>query len=221
LRKLFKNPKVVGTAAFWGTKLLKYTLQIKVQAHPDYKNDQPYLFAFWHGKQLLPVLQLVRHNTPNTALVSPSRDGELLAVWLQKLGYDIVRGSSRDNNVRSTVQLLQRLQAGHSVGFGVDGPIGPMYQVKPGIIYMAQKCNIPIVPLGSAFSRKWLFNKAWDHYQVPKPFARAGYYIGEPIIINKNTDLERANIELGYLLHRAECKAAELLFDCNTSYKGV
>jgi lysophospholipid acyltransferase (LPLAT)-like uncharacterized protein len=212
LRKLLKNPAVTGRVAFWLANILRLTWKVQIQAHPNYRQDQPYLFAFWHGKQLLPVLQLVQHKTPNVALVSPSRDGNLLEFWLRKLKYVVVRGSSRDSNVRSTIQLLQKLREGCSVGFGVDGPIGPMYQVKPGITYMAQKCNIPIVPLGSAFDRKWVFNKAWDHYQIPKPFARVGYYIGEPIIIDANTNLEKANIELGYLLHQAEYKAAELLF---------
>ena len=57
-------------------------------------------------------------------------------------------------------------------------------------------------------SKKLISTKAWDRYQIPKPFARVGYYIGEPFVIDKDMDLSKANIELGYLLHRAEYKAA-------------
>ena len=211
MSRLFKNPTLTGTIAFWVANMLQYTLQLKVKAHPEYQNDRPYLFAFWHGKQLLPVLQLVYHNTPKAALVSPSRDGNLLAVWLKKLNYDVIRGSSRDGNVRSTVGLLRKLKTGFSVGFGVDGPIGPIYQVKPGIIYMAQKCNIPIVPLGSAFASKWILHRAWDRYQIPKPFTKAGYYIGKPFVVDKSMDLDKACVEVGNLLQEAEHRAAELL----------
>lgn len=212
MKKLLKNPNLIGSTAFWLANILQTTWQIKIVAHQNYKNNQPYLFAFWHGKQLLPVLQLIHHQTPKVALVSPSRDGNLLESWLKKLGYDIIRGSSREDNIRSTVQMLQKLRAGFSVGFGIDGPIGPIYQVKPGITYMAQKCNIPIVPLASACDQKWIFTKAWDRYQIPKPFARVGYYIGEPMVIDPSADLEQASVDLGYALHRAEYKAAELLF---------
>ena len=211
MKKLLNNPAVTGRLAFWLANIFKITWHIKVVAHSNYCNNKPYLFAFWHGKQLLPVLQLVHHKTPKTALVSPSRDGNLLQFWLKKLGYDIIRGSSRDGNVRSTVRMLSKLRDGYSVGFGVDGPIGPIYQVKPGIIYMAQKCNIPIVPLGSAFSNKWILNKAWDKYQIPKLFSKVGYYIGEPIVFEQGNDLEQASVKLGDLLHEAENKAAELL----------
>lgn len=211
MKKFLKNPAITGSAAFWLGNILQASLRITIAANPAYQNDKPYLFAFWHGKQLLPVLQLVHHKTPKVALVSPSRDGALLEYWLKKLHYDIIRGSSRDGNVRSAVAMLQKLKAGYSVGFGVDGPIGPIYQVKPGITYMAQKSNVPIVPLGSAFANKWIFEKAWDRYQIPKPFTHAGYYIGEPFVVEKGMNLEKANIKLEALLHKVEEKAAELI----------
>ena len=211
MKKLLKNPLVAGTAAFLVSKALHATLRITTAAHPSYNNKQPYLFAFWHGKQFLPVLQLVQHKTPKVGLVSPSRDGALLEVWLKNLHYDIIRGSSRDGNIRSTVAMIQKLKAGFSVGFGVDGPIGPIYKIKPGILYMAQKCNVPIVPLGSAFSSKWVLEKAWDRYQIPKPCARAGYYIGEPFVVTPDMDQEQARLDLEVLLQQAEATAAELI----------
>lgn len=211
MKKIFKNPKILGNCAFYYCKILQATLRLQVTAHPNYNNKQPYLFAFWHGKQLLPIQQLVKHLTPNVALVSPSRDGEILATWLTKLGYDVIRGSSRDGNVRGTVAMLQKLKQGCSVGFGVDGPIGPIYQVKPGITYMAQKSKVAIIPLGSAFAKKWTLHKAWDKYEIPQPFSKASYYIGEPFLVTDDMDLTEANTTLEQLLQNAEAKAQELL----------
>lgn len=211
LKKLFNLPNILGNIAFYLANLCKFTWRIKVVAHPDYQLNSPYLFAFWHGKQLLPVLQLVQHKTKKIALVSPSQDGSILAAWLAKLGYEVIRGSSRASNVKSTMQMLKKLRAGYSLGFGIDGPIGPLYQVKPGIIYLALKCKIPIVPLVSVCPRKWVVAKAWDRYQIPKPFSKISYYIGKPIILAKDVDITQASIELGYALHRATYQAAKLL----------
>jgi lysophospholipid acyltransferase (LPLAT)-like uncharacterized protein len=205
------NPNLVGYLAYLITRLLAKTIRLKVYSSDKYSNTMPYLFAFWHGKQLLPVMQLVYHKTPNVALVSPSRDGNILSTWLEKLGYTVLRGSSRDNNVRSLVAMVKKLQQGCSLGFGIDGPIGPIYQVKPGMTYLARKTNMAIVPLGSAFAKKWILEKAWDKYQIPKPFTRAVYYIGEPIFVPQDADLEVYNKLLENKLMEAEGKAEELL----------
>ncbi|MFX5622524.1 DUF374 domain-containing protein, partial [Acinetobacter baumannii] len=88
--------------------------------------------------------------------ISPSKDGDLLTVWLKKLGYEVIRGSSRHQNISALAGMIRKLKKGYSLGFGIDGPIGPIYKVKPGMTHMAQKLGIPIVPVGSAFSQKWV-----------------------------------------------------------------
>ena len=203
--------KALGLLAYWVANVLHTTLTVKVIAHPDYQIDQQYLFAFWHGKQFLPVLELQRHETKRAVLVSPSKDGDLLCVWLKKLNYEIIRGSSRHKNISSLVEMMRKLKQGHSLGFGIDGPIGPIYKVKPGMTHMAQKYQIPIIPMGSAFSRKWVITKAWDKYEIPKPFAKAVLYIGNPILIGKETELQIANLDLEEAIHRSEAEAHSLL----------
>jgi lysophospholipid acyltransferase (LPLAT)-like uncharacterized protein len=205
--------QILGRLAYMVTLLLKSTLTICVSRHPDYDLQQQYLFAFWHGKQLLPVWELRRQvaGTKRAVLVSPSKDGDLLTVWLKQLGYKVIRGSSRRRNVSALVLMMRQLKDGYSLGFGIDGPIGPIYKVKPGMTHMAQKLNIPIVPVGSAFSQKWLVKKAWDKYEIPKPFSKASFYLGQPYYVKPDADLETSNQELEVLIHEAETKALALL----------
>lgn len=205
------NMKYLGFIVHHLTSILQKTLRIKIHAHKHYQPTQPYLFAFWHGKQLLPVLELVHHQTKRAALVSSSRDGEMLATWLEKLNYEVVRGSSRKNNVSALTGMMRKLKAGYSMGFGIDGPIGPIYKVKPGMTHMAQRCGIAIIPVGSAFSRKWIMQKAWDKFEIPKPFARAVFYVGEPLFIQADGNLEAFNLLLETRIHEAEQKAESLL----------
>lgn len=203
--------KILGLLAYGIANLLRTTLTVEVISHPDYQINQQYLFAFWHGKQFLPVLELQNHETKRAVLVSPSKDGDLLSVWLKKLNYEIIRGSSRHKNISALVGMMRKLKEGHSLGFGIDGPIGPIYKVKPGMTHMAQKYQIPIIPMGSAFSRKWIIAKAWDKYEIPKPFAKAVLYIGKPIWIGENLDLQVANLDLEEAIHRSEAEAHTLL----------
>lgn len=205
MRAWWKNPALIGNTAHLASRLLITTMRINVQKHESIDYSQPHLFAFWHGKQLLPAITLSKMvRTPKCVMASPSRDGAMLAVFLQKFGYEILRGSSRDNNVRALLAMKNKLQNGYSIGFGIDGPIGPMHVVKPGIVFLSQKCNIPIIPVGCAFNNNWVFHKAWDKFQVPKPFAKAAMVLAEPYTVSPETDIETACRELERRLFAAE-----------------
>lgn len=203
--------QLLGRLAYYITTLLKKSLFITVTKHPDYNPNRPCLFAFWHGKQLLPVweLRLQLNQSKQAVLVSPSRDGDLLTVWLQKLGYEVIRGSSRRQNISALTSMVRKVKEGYSLGFGIDGPMGPIHKVKPGMTHIAQKWGIPIIPVGSAFSRKWVIEKAWDKYEIPKPLSKAVLYLGKPFFIEPDMALETCNLELENRIHEAEAKAAD------------
>lgn len=208
-----RNPKLIGISAYYIFRTLAFTLRVKVQVHGGIDRAQPYLFAFWHGKQLLPSLLAVNYGfTHNTcAMVSPSRDGSLLTAYLNKAGFQIIRGSSRDNGYAALLNLKSKLHQNVSVSFAVDGPIGPQYSIKPGIIYLAKKTGLPIVPIGTAFSNAWIFKKAWDKFQIPKPFARARLVLGDPFFVPDNMTIEEALEQLGEKLHVVEQQAYKLI----------
>lgn len=204
--------RFLGFIAYYLTSLLHKTLSVTVECHPDFDTQKQYLGAFWHGKQLMPVLKMSHYLKKGAVLVSSSRDGDILATWLSQLGYTVIRGSSRHNNIRALAQMIRALKEGYSLGFGVDGPIGPIYKVKPGMTHMAQKCGVEIIPMGSAFSRKWIVTKAWDRYEIPKPFAKVAFYIGKPVFVDKEAELEHYNLLLEERIQEAEAHAASLLF---------
>src|SRR5688572_3900811 len=103
MRKWWREcPVVMGTIAYWILRSLSKTLRIRVYKDQEIDSHRPYIFAFWHGKQLLPSFVLRRHHhTPLCALVSPSQDGEIIATYLAKCGFDLVRGSSRQQAAAS------------------------------------------------------------------------------------------------------------------------
>lgn len=200
--------QILGRTIYAITSILKSSVHIHIDCDPEYNTEQQYLFAFWHGKQLLPVWTLRKlHKTEGAVLISPSKDGDILSVWAKQLGYEVIRGSSRHKNISALAAMQRRLKQGHALGYGIDGPIGPIHKVKPGMTHMAQKFHIPIVPVGSAFSEKWVVEKAWDKYEIPKPFSKASLYLGKPFIVEKGLDLDACNLQLENLIHDAEAKA--------------
>lgn len=104
--------------------------------------------------------------------------------------FDIIRGSSGKKGVRSLIRIIKRLKEGYTFGTAVDGPRGPAYKIKPGMLYVAEKSGVEIIPVGVAFDKKWIFEKSWDKMQIPKPFSKAVIYFGKPIKVTKENNNE-------------------------------
>lgn len=212
MRKWWKNPRFLGNAAYYLMHVISFTMRVKIVTHPTIDAKAPYLFAFWHGKQFLPALNVPRvHFTRGGILASPSRDGAIITTMLQKMGYEVIRGSSRDRAAGALLNVKRKLKQGVSMGFAIDGPIGPIHTVKPGMPFLAQKCNTAIIPIGSAYQKYWVFRKAWDKFQLPKPFTKAALVMGEPFIVSPEADIHLICKELENRINMAEAQAEQLL----------
>lgn len=203
--------KMLATFAYYTLHCLYLTLKVEVVFHPDYRSDNQYLGAFWHGKMFIPMFAARSHQTKMAVLVSPSKDGDIVSDWLNKLGYETVRGSSRKNNVSALVEMLRKLKEGYSIGIIVDGPLGPLHKVKPGIVHMAQKLEVEIVPVGVAIKRKWVISRAWDKFELPKPFSKAVMYSGTPLKIPNDADPHSYCVIVEQAMQDAERAAANRL----------
>jgi lysophospholipid acyltransferase (LPLAT)-like uncharacterized protein len=140
------------------------------------------IYAFWHGRQFL-----LFHHHRDTGIVIPaseSRDGEIQAGILKRFGFDVVRGSSKRKGDRALLGLVDGLRKGKSIALAVDGPRGPIYEVKQGVTYLAGKLNKVIVPVSTGARRFWILEKIWDKYLLPVPFTEAVIVYGESITVN-------------------------------------
>lgn len=156
------------------------------------------IYAFWHGRQFL-----LFHCHRDSGIVIPaseSRDGEIQANILHHFGYEVVRGSSKRKGDRALLGLVDALRNGKIIAVGVDGPRGPVYQAKPGVLYLAGKLGIPIVPGTTSAKRRRILEKIWDKLLIPLPFTQGVLLYGEPIIVKgiseAETEAKRNELEL-------------------------
>jgi len=139
-----------------------------------------FIFAFWHSRQFF--LGYARRNDHIKVLVSESADGEYIARVIRFFGMDTVRGSTSRGGARALVRLKGALRQGWLVGITPDGPRGPAGVAQQGVIALAQKSGLPIIPLSFGAARAKVFN-SWDRYVVPYPFNRIAVTYGDPIHI--------------------------------------
>ncbi|MEI7589734.1 MAG: lysophospholipid acyltransferase family protein [Deltaproteobacteria bacterium] len=115
-------------------------------------------------------------------IVSASHDGDVLAYVLAKIGARPIRGSSSYRGKEAMNALVDDFTYNNFALHALDGPTGPIGQVKSGIIRIAQKTGVPIFPIYVAIDRAWRL-KSWDRMLVPKPFAVITMYWGKPFYI--------------------------------------
>lgn len=218
------SPKLIGAVGHFMSQCLVKTLRVDIRVHPSVVVENQYIHAFWHDKQFAPIMLLANSafgKGKHACFVSASNDGEMLAQWLKRLGYKLVRGSSSRKALSGLVNLINITKEGYSVGITADGPRGPAHKAKTGAAYIAYKAGIGLLPIGVAYSAKWQFNKAWDKYQLPKPFAKAVIYVGEPIAITDMSDTDSVIANVDKEINASDLQALKILENDSESAKFI
>ena len=122
-------------------------------------------------------------------MISKSRDGDMIAYAVERLDFKTVRGSKTRGGSTATLELIERLKNGESGAITIDGPKGPKYVVKKGIVEIARITGIPIVPMSFYCGKRgWIEFKTWDNFRYPIPFKKILNIYGDPIYVPKDAD---------------------------------
>lgn len=180
----------------WTTRIYWFKTEEFLELEKQGKN---YIYAGWHNQQLF--LLYPYRGQKICALISQSKDGEYIARVLPYFGMKAVRGSSTRGGARALIELIRAVREGYHPMLTPDGPRGPIYQVHPGILYLARKTGLPIIPAATALSHKFKVN-SWDKMRVPLPFGKTAFFYGKMMYITPETDLKAAAAELKKELDR-------------------
>jgi lysophospholipid acyltransferase (LPLAT)-like uncharacterized protein len=144
------------------------------------------IFAFWHNRSFMGSFwwRWLLPRAPVCAMISRSLDGEILARVLRYIGADSVRGSEYDGGTAALKAAAGVLRDGVNLCITPDGPRGPLYAMKPGLVALARLSGKPIVPFAYDCTRKWLLN-SWDDFIVPLPGGHTEFVFGEPIVVDR------------------------------------
>ncbi len=170
-----------------------------------------YIIGLWH-QNIFAALQV--EDRKHLVLISPSKDGEFVAVTCKKLGHEAVRGSSNKRASEAMNEMGKLMNQGIPAAISIDGPRGPKYDVKAGIIEIARRTGGMVVPMSPIPEKYWEFKKAWDQFRVPKPFTKITVVYGEPFAVPPETtgeDFEAMRVRLKQALFDTEKKARELM----------
>jgi lysophospholipid acyltransferase (LPLAT)-like uncharacterized protein len=146
------------------------------------KEGQNYVVAFWHGSMLLPWY--LHKGKNSVALISRSKDGDLLAKALRNWDYTVIRGSSSKGGDIALGIMIDYARNNYNIAVTPDGPRGPKQQFKAGAVVAAKKSGIPLILAGVGYQKKTKL-KSWDSFAIPHPFSRVKVVYSEPVLIDK------------------------------------
>ncbi len=184
---LFRLEGILGACLL---RLWRRSLRVHALDQPQ--NGHPCVYALQHRDLLLLTLQ--RIDCGIAVMVSRSRDGELIARPLARLGFLPVRGSSSRGGSSALKDLLG-LARTHSLAITPDGPKGPAGSIQQGILQLALLARVPIIPVAAAADRQWVLN-SWDSFRLPKPWSKLTASYGREIWVRSREDFPAAETAL-------------------------
>lgn len=141
------------------------------------------ILMLWHNR-LAPLAYILNKFAPQydyAAFISNSRDGDSLAILADSYRQGRAIRVPHDARHTALCEMIKQMKRGTEIFIITpDGPRGPQYQVKPGIILAAKITQAQIIPLTWSADRFWQF-KTWDKLMFPKPFAKLFISLGDPI----------------------------------------
>jgi lysophospholipid acyltransferase (LPLAT)-like uncharacterized protein len=210
---------LIAAAVYSVIRLLGPTLRYEVMgwqhAERVYASKKQIIWAFWH-RVIIPIVWWYR-NHGVVIMNTTAFDGQWTRKVIEWLGFGTAQGSSSRGGLRGLAGMAKRLGEGVDCGFTIDGPRGPRYVAKPGPVILARKTGCPVMVFHIGVDRGITFEKTWDHFLLPKPFARAVILFAPPIYVPPDANpeaLEAKHAEMQRELERVR-DIAESWFSLN------
>ena len=183
---------IIATLVYSVIRLLGPTLRFEVlgwhHAEKVYAAQKQCVWAFWH-RVIIPIVWWYR-NHGVVVMNTTAFDGQWTRKVIEWLGFGTAQGSSSRGGLRGLAVMARRIGEGKDCAFTIDGPRGPRYVAKPGPVMLARKTGAPIMVFHLGVDRGKTFEKTWDRFLLPMPFARAMILFAPPIFVPKDASVE-------------------------------
>lgn len=161
--------------------LFRFRVENEKQWMAHYKKGGAVILCVYHQQFVSAIRYFKGYQQYKPGLmISQSRDGEVIAGVANRTGWVTVRGSSTRGGVAALKMMIDHLKENRLAAHIVDGPRGPVFKVKAGVLRMAHESNAVIVPFYTASNNAWYFN-SWDRFMLPKPFSKVILRYGDMI----------------------------------------
>ena len=173
-------------------RIYSWTFRLTVENEKDWVNylneGGAVLLCTWHQQFFSAIRYFQKYKIfKPSIMISQSSDGEVIAGVAELTGWHTVRGSSSKDGRKALSDIISKLKENKLAAQILDGPRGPLGEVKAGAIRLAHGADAVIVPFHVTAENAWYFN-SWDKFVLPKPFSRVSLHFGKAIKFDRVTD---------------------------------
>ncbi len=189
----------LGILLFIASLVLRIGIKVDIIGRENLKLYSNHIFCLWHSSvpfaflSLVPSIHKFLDRGSYAFMQHPSWYMKPIHVLLRLMGVEtIILGSTGHSGREAADQLVEHLRQGYSTVLNPDGPQGPAFILKKGIIHISLQSRVPIVALQFSASRFFELN-TWDRKKLPYPFSTVIMRIGYPIQITSDNLDEAQN----------------------------
>ena len=186
-KKILKNlivQNLLGLITSFYIYFVKFTSKIDYEniSIPEqfWKSNKPFILVFWHNQLMMISFSWIIKRKINI-LASGHSDGRFGAIVGKYFNLNNIQTSNKEKNI-SLRPIFKLLKENNYIGITPDGPRGPKEKVSEGIIKIAKKSKVPIIPVGFWSSKNFRL-KSWDSFLVTLPFSKCSFVWSDPIEI--------------------------------------
>ena len=181
----------LGLLLFILLVMLRLTTKVKISGREKLRKNSNHIFCLWHSFVPLalitatPLIHAVLDRAPQIWMQHPVWYMKPIHVLLRLTGVKkILLGSTGHSGRDAAELLLYHLRRGCSTVLNPDGPHGPAFVLKKGILHLSLKSGVPVVAVRFSSSAFRELN-TWDRKKLSYPFSTIEMEIGEPIHVTK------------------------------------
>ena len=181
----------LGLLLFILLLILRVTIKVKISGHENLRKNSNHIFCLWHSFVPLalvsatPLIPKFLDRAPQAWMQHPLWYMKPIHVLLRLMGVKkIIMGSTGHSGREAAEQLLDHLRQGCSTVLNPDGPHGPAFVLKKGILHLSLESKVPVVALRFS-SSNFRELRTWDRKKLSYPFSTVEMEIGEPIHVTK------------------------------------
>lgn len=182
----------LGLLLFIVLIILRLTTKVRITGRKKLAKNANHIFCLWHSFVPLglisatPLIPRVLDGATQAWMQHPLWYMKPIHVLLRLMGVrKIIMGSTGHAGREAADELADHLQQGWSTVLNPDGPHGPPFVLKKGILYLSLKSGVPVVPMRLSSTNFREFN-TWDRKKLSYPFSKIEMEICDPIYVTKD-----------------------------------
>jgi len=144
----------LGLLLFFFLLIFRVTTKVKITGREKLRKDSNHIFCLWHSFVPLalisatPLIPAVLDRAPQAWMQHPVWYMKPIHVLLRLSGVKkIILGSTGHSGRDAAERLIEHLRQGCSTVINPDGPNGPAFVLKKGILHLSLKSCVSVVPL--------------------------------------------------------------------------